>query len=63
MRRREKVRAGLLGALWMVSTVVLIQVLLEQPMRIIPLGIIGALSFLLVWILTTPVVRRRRRFD
>jgi len=58
-----RVIASLAGALSTVITVLLVQNLLERPPRMIRVGLIGALAFLLVWILTTPVVQRRRRFD
>jgi len=52
MRRRERVLAGLLGAVWSVTMVVLVQEILEQPTRVIPLSVIGTLSFLVIWIWT-----------
>ena len=46
-----------------IMTALLVQNLLEQPTRIILLGLIAVLSFLLVWVMTAPVVARHRSLD
>lgn len=58
-----RVLASLGGVLMTIMTALLVQNLLEQPTRIILLGIIGVLSFLLVWVMTAPVVPRHRSLD